>query len=80
MTSRFGPGAVVLSSQEDSEGRRCVDIFRRADGSFGAEAFRRDPEDGGLWTVTGHFSALTFATEAEARNFAKRAIAWFAED
>ena len=26
---------VVLTSLEDPEGQRCVDLFRRADGSFG---------------------------------------------
>src|SRR6266403_513923 len=37
----------VLASRENAEGNRCVDIFRRDDGSFGFEEYRRDPEDRG---------------------------------
>jgi hypothetical protein len=38
----------VLASLENLYGDRCVDVYVRADGSFGFEEFRRDPEDCGL--------------------------------
>ena len=65
-----------LASLESSDGARCVDIFVRADGSFGFEEFRRDPEDGGVWTLTGHFAALRFATREAAEEAASKTVAW----
>ena len=32
----------------------CVDLFRRPDGTFGFEEYRREPEDGRGWFVIGH--------------------------
>ena len=45
------PASKVLTSLENSAGDHCVDIFVRADGTFGFEEYRRDPED-----VSGRFS------------------------
>ena len=38
----------------------CVDVFRRPDGSFGFEEFRRDPEDGRGWYPVGHHGHRVF--------------------
>jgi hypothetical protein len=69
---------VVLASVENAAADRCVDLFRRADGSFGFEEFRRDPEDAGAWTRTGRFGEGVYATREEALAAARRAVAWLA--
>ena len=66
----------VLASYEDADGARCVDVFRREDGSFGFEAFRRDAEDQGAWFVTGHYSALRHASREAAEIAALAAVGW----
>ena len=66
----------VLASYEDAQRTRCVDIFRRADGSFGFEAFRRDAEDCGVWFVTGHYSGLRHASRDEALAAAAASVGW----
>jgi hypothetical protein len=55
---------------------RCVDIFRRPDGTFGFEEFRRDPEDMGRWTPIAYFSDREFATELDAVSAARDAVPW----
>lgn len=57
----------------------CMDVFRRPDGSYGFDEFRRDPEDNRGWYGIGHHGSLRFATEEEARAKAKETINWFAE-
>lgn len=66
----------VLVSLEDSQGLRCVDIFRRADGSFGFKEFRKDPEDGGGWTLTADFSHLTYPSQDAALAAAAATLGW----
>lgn len=56
MSRRIDPSWVVLASIENAESDRCVDVFRRPDGSFGFEEFRRDPEDAGAWTPVAYFA------------------------
>ena len=68
---------VVLRSYEDADGFRCVDIFRRSDGTFGFKEFRRDPEDSGRWTLIEDFSHQSFPTEGEALDAAVRDVSWF---
>jgi hypothetical protein len=68
----------VLDSIEDTGAARCVDLFQRADGSFGFEEFRRDPEDGGAWTRTGRHGAGSYRTRDEALTAARRAVPWLA--
>ena len=41
MSTRIDKSWLVLESVENAEHDRCVDLFRRPDGSFGFEAFRR---------------------------------------
>jgi hypothetical protein len=65
-----------LASYECDDGTKCVDVFVRADGSYGFETFRRDAEDGGSWYITGHFAALRFGTRATADAAARRVAPW----
>lgn len=69
---------VVRSVNMDGE-QVCVDIFRRPDGTFGFDEFRRDPEDAKGWFSIGHHGEATFPTEEEAAREARRRVAWFAE-
>jgi hypothetical protein len=65
-----------LDSFENFDGSRCVDIFRRPDGTFGFEEFRRDPEDAGLWTPVSYFSGKDFKTKEHAIAAAESAVTW----
>jgi hypothetical protein len=79
MTNPEGrPKPVVLASYENVAADRCVDLFQRQDGSFGFEEFRRDPEDGGVWTRVGRFRDQIYATRDEAVRAAQSAVAWLA--
>ena len=57
----------------------CVDIFRRPDGTYGFDEFRRDPEDSRGWYSIGHFGDQVFADESSALRNAKRSVHWLAE-
>ncbi|MDR3465011.1 MAG: hypothetical protein P4M07_03615 [Xanthobacteraceae bacterium] len=80
MSRRIDKSWVVLSSLENSEGDRCVDLFRRPDGSFGFEEFRRDVEDAGHWTPVAYYSGQGFATKDDAIAAANRAVVWLREE
>jgi len=67
---------VVLSSIETFDGDRCVDIFQRADGTFGFDEFRRDPETKTGWFRIGHFENAVFASRAKAIEAAKVRVVW----
>ena len=66
----------VFVSVENFEHDRCVDIFLRADGSYGFEEFRRDFEDGGRWTPVHHYSRKTYVSLADTLDTAERRIPW----
>lgn len=66
---------VLRSFNLDGE-TRCVDIFRRPDGSYGFEEYRRDPEDGRGWFAVGSYAARTYASEGEALAAAKVSVSW----
>ncbi len=76
MSERLDPSWSVVASPSTPAVDRCVDIFRRPDGTFGFEEFRRDPEDMGSWTPIAYYSAREFANEAEAIAAARDAVAW----
>ena len=76
MSPRIDKSWTVLASIETDGGLRCVDLFRRPDGTFGYEEFRRDPEDQGAWTPMRFASALKYASLADARAAASAAVAW----
>ena len=62
---------LVLDSVETSDRGRCVDIFRRGDGTFGFEVYRRDAEDLSGWFLIGGFADTPYETEAKARGTAE---------
>jgi hypothetical protein len=71
------PGPVkVLQSVENSAGDHCVDVFERADGTFGFEEYRRDPEDAGGWFPLHRYSNRVFATAEEALAQARTKVEW----
>jgi hypothetical protein len=79
MSKRIEKTWVVLESRENSQGDRCVDLFRRPDGSFGFEEFRRDPEDAGAWTPVAHYAGVRYGTREAALRDAAVTVGWLAE-
>lgn len=67
--------SVVLDSIENPERNLCVDLFRRDDGTFGFEEFRRDAEGGG-WFAIGNYAGAVFKTEASALDEARKRVGW----
>ena len=76
MSQRIDKSWLVVRSIENGEHDRCVDIFRRPDGTHGFEEFRRDPEDQGLWTPMRYYSSAVFADQVAAVAAARRAVPW----
>lgn len=76
MSQRIQDDWTVVASIENETGDRCVDIFRRPDGSWGFEEFRRDPEDAGAWTPVAHHAWASLPDEAAARAGAAATVAW----
>ncbi|MGQ0546453.1 MAG: hypothetical protein ACT4P3_14140 [Betaproteobacteria bacterium] len=66
----------VLRSLQNAHGDFCVDIFQRADGSFGFEECRRDPEDAGRWTSLQRYGGHVFRSEEEALAEARSRVKW----
>jgi hypothetical protein len=79
VSKRIDKSWVVVDSIENFERDRCVDIFRRPDGSYGFEEFRRDPEDAGTWTPVHYYSHASHASKDEALHSALDAVAWLHE-
>jgi hypothetical protein len=78
MSQRIDRSWTVFDSIENDEHDRCVDLFRRPDGTFGFETFRRDAEDAGAWTPVGYFSGAAWPTDEAALAAAVSAVAWLA--
>lgn len=70
--------AAIINSIEDNDGLRCADIARGDDGRFYFREFRRDPEDGGRWTLTADYSATRYPAEADAIAAASIRLPWLA--
>lgn len=79
MSTRIDKSWVVLESLENAEHDRCIDLFRRPDGSFGFEVFRRDVEDAGLWTAVAYHSAAAYGSREAALAAAGAAVCWLAQ-
>jgi hypothetical protein len=76
MSGRIDKSWTVLQSLETDDAVRCVDLFRRPDGTFGYEEFRRDPEDRGVWTPVSFASGLSYPSLENARSAAAAAVKW----
>ena len=76
MSKRLDKSWIVLDSLENSEANRCVDLFVRPDDTYGFEEFRRDPEDGGVWTPVQYYSGQSYPSKDAALDVAKRVVAW----
>ncbi len=76
MTERRTERPLVIESIETPDGARCVDIFRRADNTYGFEAYRRDLEDPSGWFPIGRHSFTNYGSEDEARAAARQKIGW----
>src|SRR5262245_10885974 len=79
MSRRIDKSWVVFDSVENAEHDRCVDLFRRPDGSIGFEEFRRDVEDAGAWTPVAYYSAATYASTEAALEAAVAAVVWLGD-
>jgi hypothetical protein len=79
MSARLDPSWIVVASPSTPTADRCVDVFRRPDGTFGYEEFRRDPEDMGVWTPVAYYSGQKFGAEDEALDGARASVPWLAE-
>ena len=79
MSRRIDKSWVVLGSIENGEHDRCVDLFRRSDGSFGFDEFRRDVEDAGAWTPVAYYSGAAYSSMDDALSAAAKAVVWLAE-
>ena len=73
-------GDKVLASLENAFGDYCIDVFVRADGTFGFEEYRSDPEDNGTWHSLHRYSRQVFDSEADALARAKACVAWMKVD
>ena len=73
-----GKNLVLKSINSDGE-TRCVDIFRRPDGTYGFEEFRRDVEDNRGWFPVGNFGDLIFDDEELASSEARSKVSWLRE-
>jgi len=79
MFGRSDRSNLVLISIENSEHDRCVDLFIRADESYGFGEFRRDPEDRGAWTAIGVYPNAAYSTREAALSAAQQMITWLQE-
>jgi hypothetical protein len=79
MSRRIDPSWIVFNSIENREHDRCVDLFRRPDGTYGFEEFRRDVEDAGAWTPVQYYSHASYPSKATALSAAALSVAWLAD-
>ena len=79
MSGRIDKSWVVFDSIENGQHDRCLDLFRRPDGSFGFEEFRRDVEDAGAWTPVAYYSRTAYASNEAALDAAIAGVVWLGE-
>jgi hypothetical protein len=76
MSKRIDPTWIVVASIDNASHDRCVDVFRRPDGTYGYEEFRRDVEDAGAWTPVAYFSHASWPSQEAAMAEAARTVPW----
>jgi hypothetical protein len=80
LSKRIDRSWLVVSSVENFEHNRCVDVFSRRDGSYGFEEFRRDAEDGGEWTPIQYYSGFVYVSPEATLSAAMQSVVWLTED
>jgi hypothetical protein len=68
---------VIRSYNLDGE-TQCVDFFRRPNGTYGFEEYRREPEDGRGWFPISDYSSRSFELDPDAVMDAQASIHWLA--
>ena len=63
----------------DKTQKRRVIVFRRDDGSFGFEEYRRDHEDLRGWFSLRRYGTQVFASESDALQQAKTVVDWLVD-
>ena len=64
---------------ESPDGALCVDLFRRPDGTFGFEEYRREIEDGRGWYPVGFHGERVFGSREAALADALERVIWLAD-
>ena len=67
---------LVVDSVSSEDNQYCVDFFKRDDGTFGFEEYRRDIEDYNQWFKIGCFDTLLFTTKKDAVKAALKHVMW----
>ena len=67
---------LVVDSVSSEDNQYCVDFFKRDDGTFGFEEYRRDIEDYNQWFKIGCFDTLLFTTKKDAVETAVKYVIW----
>ena len=68
--------ANVVATMHSDDGARCVKIVKRADGTFGFDEYRRDPEDAGGWTFVRNAAQAIYPTQDQAAAAARADLGW----
>jgi len=66
----------VLASFENADRSHCVDIFVRADGSYGFEEFRAAADGDARWQPLAKYSTLRFSSGDAALRSAQTHVQW----
>jgi hypothetical protein len=69
-------GSAVVTTLHNESGDRCVKVIRHAEGRFGFQEFRKDPEDAGGWTLVSDARGSIHATEGHAQAAARAGVGW----
>ena len=67
---------LVVDAVSSEDNQYCVDFFKRDDGTFGFEEYRRDIEDYNQWFKIGCFDTLLFTTKKDAIEAAVKYVVW----
>ena len=67
---------LVVDAVSSEDNQYCVDFFKRDDGTFGFEEYRRDIEDYNQWFKIGCFDTLLFTTKKDAVEAAVKYVIW----
>jgi hypothetical protein len=69
----------VVTTVHNRDADRCVKIIKQADGTFGFQELRREPEDAGRWTLVSEVSRTDFTTHVQALAAAQEEVAWLSD-